>query len=201
MSRTIGVVDFATGSPLNGFRMPGESGPRANVFLSSPPLNPDNIYLKITKFLWALTVFMAVGFGCIYWFNKMEPTPAAAAGTASATTEINQLRAEVDYLLQQEKALRAEIQLLTNPGGVLPQLIDQVKRQRAVNAAHGNAIRQLFSTSELIGSPRPALADGSAHFAADRPQRVQVTPITSNPGLKTPENSTMPPKMREANGG
>ena len=179
--RMNGPVDYATGSPHNGFPMPGETAPHASVFMNNPPLRSGDFYSGVAKILAALTVFMVVGFGCIYGFNKLQPASSAGAATSSMATETNRLRSDVAYLLQQEQALRAEIQLLTQPGGVLPQLIDQTKRQRAVNAAHANAIHQLFSSSSLIGNPVSGSADGPAPYAVDRPQRVQVTPVNSKP--------------------
>ncbi len=199
--RMNGPVDIAAGSPLNGFRMPGETAPHASVFLNSPPHGSGDFYSGVAKILAALTVFMVVGFGCIYGFNKLNPASAAGAGSASMTTEINRLRSDVAYLLQQEQALRAEIQLLTQPGGVLPQLIDQTKRQRAVNAAHASAIHQLFSSSSLIGNLVPGSADGPAPYAVDRPQRVQVTPVNAKPQTDRSENTPLTAGHQQSDGG
>ena len=199
--RMNGPVDYATGSPLNGFRMPGEPPPHASFFLNNPPLGSGDFYSGVAKILAALTVFMVVGFGCIYGFKKLNPPSSAGGGTASMATEINRLRGDVAYLLQQEQALRAEIQLLTQPGGVLPRLIDQTKRQRAVNASHANAIHQLFSSGSLTGNPVAGSADGPSPFAVDRPQRVQVTPVNAKPPSDRSENTPLTAGHRQSDGG
>ena len=199
--RMIGPVEVAAGNPLNGFRVPGDSAPHASVFLNSPPHGSGDFYSGLARMLAALTVFMVVGFGCIYGFNKLNPASSAGAGTASMATEINRLRSDVAYLLRQEQALRAEIRLLTQPGGVLPQLIDRIKRQRAVNASHANAIHQLFSSSSLTGNPVLRSADGPSPFAVDRPQRVQVTPVNAKPQTDRSENTPLTTGHQQSDGG
>ncbi|WP_136661475.1 hypothetical protein [Nitratireductor sp. XY-223] len=181
--------------------MPGETAPHASVLLSSPPPGSGDFYSGIARIVAALTVFTVVGFGCIYAFNKPDPASCAGAGTDSMASEINRLRSDVAYLLQQEQALRAEIRLLTQSGGVLPRLIDRIKRHRAVNASHANAIHQLFSSSNLTGNPVPGSADGPSPFAVDRPQRVQVTPVNAKPQTDRSENTPLTAGHQQSDGG
>ena len=70
-------------------------------------------------------------------------------------------------------------------GGVLPKLVARLQEQRKVNGAHANAIRQLYSTTGLIGASLHSAADTAAsEEIAGRP--VQVTPVVA-PQDQTPK--------------
>lgn len=149
---------------------------------------------SVSKTLLSLAVLALVVTGCIFAFHTFDLTAQAdgAAGDYAQakpatnatmdqdqTAELTALRSEVALLTEQSLELRAELALLAGQDGVLPKLIARLQEQRRVNAAHSNALRQLYSTTGLIGASLPASNDNaqSAETIGSRP--VQVTPVAS----------------------
>lgn len=107
-------------------------------------------------------------------------TEAAPIAVISAidpqTRELDQLRSEVALLTEQSLELRSELALLMGQGGVLPRMVTRLQEQRKVNGAHSDAIRQLYSTTGLIGASLQSAEDTAASDdITGRP--VQVTPV------------------------
>lgn len=134
-----------------------------------------------------------------------DPGLSAAAETPQITSfvpdqsaEIAALRAEVDLLTQQSMELRAELALLTGQRGVLSQMIGHLQEQRRVNAAHSNALRQLFSTPGVIGAALPGRGDTPQEDLGARP--VQVTPV-NRPETETPQRVVLIPQEDTAEEG
>ncbi|MDF1670183.1 MAG: hypothetical protein P1U83_11260 [Roseovarius sp.] len=149
---------------------------------------------SVSKTLLSLAVLALVVTGCIFAFQTVDladPTNRASAKTAQApstaiaatgqdqATEIAALRAEVALVTEQSLELRAELALLTGQGGVLPQMINRLQEQRRVNAAHSNALRQLYSTKGLIGASLPSLEEPATAAGDVGSRPVQVTPVAN----------------------
>lgn len=151
----------------------------------------------LVKILLALAVSGLVLIGCLFAYQQLDL--AAEAGTAQPTpmalaqdNEVAQLRSEVALLTEQSLEIRSELALLTGQGGVLPKLAARLQEQRRVNGAYFNALRQLYSTTGLIGASLPALEENAAQeTVGSRP--VQVTP-TARPADDTPKRVVLIPQ-------
>lgn len=140
------------------------------------------------KFSLGVAILALVGIGCVFAFNTLEPNAIAAPSDAASqapggSPELDVLRSEVALLTEQSLALRAELELLTGQGGVLAKLVARLQEQRRVNGAHSNAIRQLYSTTGLIGASLPSVEDTT------EPDRVGARPVQVTP-VAAPENDT-----------
>lgn len=161
----------------------------------------------LCKILFALAVLGLVVIGVVFAHHTLDlraeagPTIVGSADDQH-TRELDELRSEVALLTEQSLALRSELALLTGQGGVLPKLVARLQEQRKVNGAHANAIRQLYSTTGLIGASLPlADEDAASENIGSRP--VQVTPVASaEPDtpkrvILIPEGETEAPKEGE----
>lgn len=139
---------------------------------------------SVSRALLSLAVLALVVTGCIFALQTIdladqvaEASPAALGSSQQDhAAEIAALRAEVALVTEQSLELRAELAVLTGQGGVLPQVIDRLQDQRRVNAAHSNALRQLFSTTGPLSASLPS-SEEPATGVGSRP--IQVTPVAT----------------------
>lgn len=143
------------------------------------------------RIMLSLALLALVATGCIFALHTLDLTAQAdtvpvEAVQASVTNEapdqiaeIAALRTEVALLTEQSLEVGAELALLTGQGGVLPQLIARLQEQRRINAAHADALRQLYSTTGLIGASLPSTEHNTAAAEPNGTRPVQVTPVAS----------------------
>jgi hypothetical protein len=134
------------------------------------------------KILLTLAVVGIVTIGGVIAVQEMDLS-AEARSTGLMTTpetpnpELAELRAEMALLTEQSFELRSEFVMLTGQGGVLPKLVERLQEQRRINAAHADALRQLYGTTDLISASLPTFEESAGNEnAGSRP--VQVTPVT-----------------------
>ena len=151
----------------------------------------------VCKILLTLTVVGVVTIGGVIAINELDLTAEAGSNALVITAEISDpgladLQAEVAVLTEQSLAQRSELELLTGQGGVLPKLVARLQEQRRINAAHANALRQLYGTTDLISASLPTFEESAANDAVgSRP--VQVTPVT-RPAEEAPQRVVLIPE-------
>lgn len=150
------------------------------VFLHPQRSRLTGLIDGLCKILLTLAVVGVVTIGGVIAFHELDI--AATGSTASVPaaeipdSELADLQAEVAVLTEQALALRSELALLTGQGGVLPKLVERLQEQRRINAAHANALRQLYGTTDLISASLPTSEESAANESVgSRP--VQVTPV------------------------
>ncbi|WP_299211161.1 hypothetical protein [uncultured Tateyamaria sp.] len=153
----------------------------------------------LCKILFAVAVLGLVAIGGVITFNALDlkaeagPVVSGSAVEDRQARELDELRSEVALLTEQSMAMRAELVLLTGRDGVLPKLVSRLQEQRKVNGAHSNAIRQLYSTTGLIGASLPLADEGTAsESVGSRP--VQVTPVAASQEEDTPKRVVLIPE-------
>lgn len=153
----------------------------------------------LCKTLFALSVLGLVAIGGVITINNLDlkakagPAVLGSAVEDRQARELDELRSEVALLTEQSMAMRAELVLLTGRDGVLPKLVARLQDQRRVNGAHSNAIRQLYSTTGLLGASLPGLEE----IAASEPvgaRPVQVTPVAASQEEDTPKRVVLIPE-------
>lgn len=155
----------------------------STIFMERPETPLTGFINGFFKLSLGVAIFALVGVGSVFAFTAMQPRLEAAPVVVGSvapdqTAELNALRSEVALLTEQSVAMRSELVLLTGRDGVLPKLIARLQEQRKVNGAHSNAIRQLYSTTGLIGASLPGLEETAAtETVGSRP--VQVTPVAA----------------------
>ncbi len=123
------------------------------------------------------------------WGNA--PTPDIVSETASSV-DLSPLVGRITALTEENRVLRAELDSLSGPGGVLPRIITQLQEGKRLDAAHGAALQQLLSGGvETAGSAETSPLPGNGfgpvqvtpilNAVSEQPQRVVVTPSSSNP--------------------
>jgi len=152
------------------------------VFLHSNRGRLTDFVNGMCKILLTLAVVGIVTIGGVIAAHEMDLS-AEARSTPLVTTpgipnpELAHLRAEVALLTEQSFELRSELVMLTGQGGVLPKLVARLQEQRRINAAHANALRQLYGTTNLISASLPTFEESvGSENVGSRP--VQVTPVT-----------------------
>jgi hypothetical protein len=167
------------------------------VFLHSNRGTLTGFVNGMCKILLTLAVLGIVTIGGVITLREMELT-AEARSTALVTTlgtsnpELAGLRAEMALLTEQSSELRSELVMLTGQGGVLPKLVERLQEQRRINAAHANALRQLYGTTDLISASLPTFEESAANESVgSRP--VQVTPVT-RPAEEAPKRVVLIPE-------
>ena len=171
------------------------------ILLTRPETPLTEFINGFFKFSLSVAILALVGIGSVFAFNTMgrkaEPAPRPSASLApEQPAEFYALRSEVALLTEQSLEMRAELALLTGQGGVLPKLVVRWQDQRRVNAAHANAIQQLYSTTGLIGAALPSADDATASDdITGRP--VQVTPVVA-PQDDTPKRVVLIPEGETA---
>lgn len=151
----------------------------------------------VCKILLTLAVVGIVLIGGVFAVDQLD-LAAEASSTASVpiaqdhSLELTQLRAEVALLTEQSLELRSELVMLTGQGGVLPKLVARLQEQRRINAAHANALRQLYGTTDLISASLPTFEESAANENL-RSRPVQVTPVT-RPKEETPKRVVLIPE-------
>ncbi len=153
------------------------------IFMERPETPLTGFINGFFKLSLGIAIFALVGVGSVFAYTTMQPRVDAAhvvVGSVAPdqTAELDALQSEVALLTEQSMAMRSELVLLTGRDGVLPKLVARLQEQRKVNGAHSNAIRQLYSTTGLIGASLPGLEEIAApeNFGS-RP--VQVTPVAA----------------------
>lgn len=153
----------------------------------------------LCKILFAVAVLGLVAIGGVITFNALDlqaeagPAVMGSAVEERQARELDELRSEVALLTEQSMAMRAELVLLTGRDGVLPKLVGRLQEQRKVNGAHSNAIRQLYSTTGLLGASLPGLEETAANEPVGaRP--VQVTPVAASQEEDTPKRVVLIPE-------
>ena len=178
-----GADDFADQFQFARTRSDG-----ASVFVHVRESSLSDFVQGLCKIALALTVFGFIATGSAIAFNRLSIDAHAASSTENNAGELNRLRAQVAYLAERERALTAELDLLTGANGVLRQLVDRLHEQRRTDAANTHAIRQLYAMQGMIGGVLPIAAEtgdrnGSVAVtgttAEDTPQRVIVTPVVT----------------------
>lgn len=179
------------------FQSPRDTQNRSTIFLTRPETPLTEFINGFFKLSLGIAILALVGFGSVFAVNAMgqkaEPAPRASASLApEQPAELYELRSEVALLTELSVEMRAELALLTGQGGVLPKLVVRWQDQRRVNAAHANAIQQLYSTTGLIGAALPSADDATASDdITGRP--VQVTPVVA-PQDDTPKRIVLIPE-------
>ena len=168
------------------FQSPRDTQNRSTIFLARPERPLAEFINGFFKLSLGIAVLALVGIGSVFAVNEMEPrreiAPLVVASVApEQSAELVALRTEVALLTELGVEMRAELALLTGQGGVLPKLVVRWQEQRRVNAAHANAIQQLYSTTSLIGTAMPP-ADAADAAASDEStgRPVQVTPVVAS---------------------
>ena len=181
----------------DSFQSPRETQNRSTIFLVRPERPLTEFINDFFKLSLGIAVLALVGIGSVFAVNEMEPrreiAPLVVASVApEQSAELVALRTEVALLTELGVEMRAELALLTGQGGILPKLVLRWQDQRRVNAAHANAIQQLYSTTGLIGAALPSADDATASDdITGRP--VQVTPVVA-PQDDTPKRIVLIPE-------
>ena len=181
----------------DSFQSPRETQNRSTIFLVRPERPLTEFINSFFKLSLGIAVLALVGIGSVFAVNEMEPrreiAPLVVASVApEQSAELVALRTEVALLTELGVEMRAELALLTGQGGILPKLVLRWQDQRRVNAAHANAIQQLYSTTGLIGAALPSADDATASDdITGRP--VQVTPVVA-PQDDTPKRIVLIPE-------
>lgn len=143
----------------------------------------------LSKIFLSLALLTLVGTGCLFAIQELDltaqtdtTTPAISQAPIATngfdqTAEITALRTDVALFTEQGMEMRSELAVLTGQGGVLPQLIARLQEQRRVNAAHANALRELYSTTGLISASLPSVENNAATSEPVGTRPVQVTPV------------------------
>ena len=166
------------------FQSPRDTRNRSTIFLTRPETPLTEFINGFFKLSLGIAILALVGVGSVFAVNEMETrreiAPLVVASAApEQSVELDALQTEVALLTEQSLEMRAELALLTGQGGVLPKLVLRWQDQRRVNAAHANAIQQLYSTTSLIGTALPSAEDAAG--SGDDPGRpVQVTPVAAS---------------------
>ena len=165
------------------FQSPRDTRNRSTIFLTRPETPLTEFINGFFKFSLSVAILALVGIGSVFAFNTMgrkaEPAPRPSASLApEQPAEFYALRSEVALLTEQSLEMRAELALLTGQGGVLPKLVVRWQDQRRVNAAHANAIQQLYATTSLIGTAMPPADAAASDESTGRP--VQVTSVVAS---------------------
>lgn len=179
------------------FQSPRDTRNRSTIFLARPETPFAEFINGFFKLSLGLAILALVGIGSVFAINEMETrreiAPLVVASVATEQpVELAALRSEVALLSELSVEMRAELALLTGQGGVLPKLVLRWQDQRRVNAAHANAIQQLYSTTGLIGAALPS-ADDSAASDEITGRPVQVTPVVA-PQADTPKRVVLIPE-------
>ena len=181
----------------DSFQSPRDTQNRSTIFLVRPERPLTEFINSFFKLSLGIAVLALVGIGSVFAVNEMEPrreiAPFVVASVApEQSAELVALRTEVALLTELGVEMRAELALLTGQGGILPKLVLRWQDQRRVNAAHANAIQQLYSTTGLIGAALPSADDATASDdITGRP--VQVTPVVA-PQDDTPKRIVLIPE-------
>lgn len=181
----------------DSFQSPRDTQNRSTIFLVRPERPLTEFINSFFKLSLGIAVLALVGIGSVFAVNEMEPrreiAPLVVASVApEQSAELVALRTEVALLTELGVEMRAELALLTGQGGILPKLVLRWQDQRRVNAAHANAIQQLYSTTGLIGAALPSADDATASDdITGRP--VQVTPVVA-PQDDTPKRIVLIPE-------
>ena len=165
------------------FQSPRDTRNRSTIFLTRPETPLTEFINGFFKLSLGIAILALVGVGSVFAVNEMETqreiAPLVVASAApEQSVELDALQTEVALLTEQSLEMRAELALLTGQGGVLPKLVLRWQDQRRVNAAHSNAIRQLYATTGLIGAALPSADDATASDDITG-HPVQVTPVVA----------------------
>ena len=123
------------------------------------------------------------------WGNAPAPDIVAQA---PAPVDLSPLIGRITVLTEENRVLRAELDSLSGPGGVLPRIITQLQEGKRLDAAHGAALQQLLSrrvetsgSAEVSTLPEngfgPVQVTPIRSAVNEQPQRVVVTPSASIP--------------------
>ena len=179
------------------FQSPRDTQNRSTIFLARPETPLAEFINGFFKLSFGIAILALVGIGSVFAVNEMETrreiAPLVVASAApEQSAELVALQTEVALLTELGVEMRAELALLTGQGGVLPKLVASWQDQRRVNAAHANAIQQLYSTTSLIGAALPSADDAAASDEiTGRP--IQVTPVVA-PQDDTPKRVVLIPE-------
>ena len=165
------------------FQSPRDTRNRSTIFLTRPETPLTEFINGFFKLSLGIAILALVGVGSVFAVNEMETqreiAPLVVASAApEQSVELDALQTEVALLTEQSLEMRAELALLTGQGGVLPKLVVRWQDQRRVNAAHANAIQQLYATTSLIGTAMPPADAAASDESTGRP--VQVTSVVAS---------------------
>ena len=165
------------------FQSPRDTRNRSTIFLTRPETPLTEFINGFFKLSLGIAILALVGVGSVFAVNAMETqreiAPLVVASAApEQSVELDALQTEVALLTEQSLEMRAELALLTGQGGVLPKLVVRWQDQRRVNAAHANAIQQLYATTSLIGTAMPPADAAASDESTGRP--VQVTSVVAS---------------------
>ena len=155
----------------------------------------------LPKVLFSLSALVVSVTASLIAWEHLGPSDLAAAAASQTSQLAEPLPTNVSLRLanleSKNRALRAELDGLVGPGGVLPRIIERLQEEKRVEAIHQAAIDQLFqlmarknvlsvgetqALGDENGAPVSVTHVGAAEM--DRPVRVIVTPNTETP---TPE--------------
>ncbi|GFE66968.1 hypothetical protein KIN_40420 [Litoreibacter roseus] len=128
------------------------------------------------------------------WGDRGAQTSEPVEAVETVRFDIAPLERDLNALVQDNLALRAELEALSGRDGVLPRIIAQLQEGRRLDATYGAAIQQLLAGGlQLRDEPAGVGAYAATQqnlpvqvtpisVGTDQPQRVVVTPVTTSEG-------------------
>jgi len=122
---------------------------------------------------------VAVTGSTIAWQHfEHVPAPVVTAVASVDPAEVEALRRQLVLMGDDTFALRAELDALTGPGGVLPRVIEQLQNGRRAYASHAAVLQQLLEAN-LTQSSDILVENGTVQAGQGRGP-IQVSPLQSS---------------------
>lgn len=144
--------------------------------------------------MFGLGFLILAGTGAAIAWQQWGTPPRAEpiAEVFAPAIDLVPLQNQIVFLQEENRLIRAELDGLVGPDGVLPRIIGQLQEGRRLHVAHSAALQRLLSAEASYNPQVPqevsvAPLGGPVQLTpvraliAERPQRVIVTPETPNP--------------------
>ena len=159
---------------------PQETGLVQRPLASSAPLTERRSLRGLGTALIGLSCLtVAVTGSAIAWQHfEHVPAPVVTAVASVDPAEVEALRRQLVLMRDDTFALRAELDALTGPDGVLPRVVEQLQNGRRADASHAAVLQQLLEAN-LTQSSDIVFENGSAQVGQGRGP-IQVSPLQSS---------------------
>ena len=158
----------------------------------------------VSKLLLSISVLAIALTGSFVTWERFRPAKHIQAGTQTPSPVTNAdwtaVTEGLSALREENKALRAELNGIVGPGGVLSRIVERLQEGHRNDAAHRAAIDQLFM---LMTSDGALNSVGGRTDPAGIGGPVEVTPIKGEDSnlpvhvIVTPGNDAAPPEGQD----